>query len=452
MTYTELLDTKRFIAPSVGVEVDPDEFNPQMFGFQRDLTKWALRKGRAALFATTGMGKTLMQLEWAKHAAERTLIVAPLGVARQTVAEAAKWGMFAAYARTEADARMVGITVTNYEMVDHFSPEDFGAVVLDESSILKSFEGKTRTKLIEMFADVPMRLCCTATPAPNDIAEIANHAEFLGLMTRTEMLAMFFVHDDDGWRLKGHAHEAFYRWMASWAASLTKPSDLGYPDDGYDLPPLVVKPVIVRTDYVQEGQLFNTGIKGITDRSRIRKDTVDARTTAAVKLVAENGTDSPWVVWCGLNDEQDGFTEAMGPWGISIYGSLTPDEKLARLTAWMAGEAPVLATKTSIFGFGLNMQHCHRMIFLGLNDSWESYFQAIRRCWRFGQTEPVEVYVVISDVEEPIFQNVLRKDREAQAMTAELVARVRDFELEEIRGMDHVAYAPTLEMVVPTWL
>ena len=267
MSYAALLDSKRFIAPTVGVTVDSDHLHPDAFAFQRDVTAWSLRKGRAANFAATGMGKTLMQLDWARNTDERVLIVAPLGVARQTVTEAEKWGIPTSYARSFEEARLK-IVVTNYEMLDHFDVRAFGAVVLDESSILKSFEGKIRTKLIERFRDVPLRLCCTATPAPNDIAEIANHAEFLGLMTRTEMLAAFFVHDDKGWRLKGHAREPFFRWLASWALCLTKPSDLGYSDEGYILPLLHVESIVVASGYVPERQLFSRGSRGSATAQR----------------------------------------------------------------------------------------------------------------------------------------------------------------------------------------
>src|SRR5579885_1359189 len=239
--YERFLASKRLVAPSGGQEIDAGAIHPSLFPFQRALVRWAVRKGRAALFADTGLGKSFMQLEWARLIGTRTLIVAPLGVARQTVSEAARLGIDLVYARAQADAGD-GLTITNYEMVEHFDAAAFGAVVLDESSILKSLDGKTKARLIEMFAETPYRLCCTATPAPNDITEIANHAEFLGIMRRVDMLASFFVHDDAGWRLKGHAERAFYRWLASWAMAVRKPSDLGpqYSDDGYDLPPLTM--------------------------------------------------------------------------------------------------------------------------------------------------------------------------------------------------------------------
>lgn len=250
MTYAEFLAGKRRVAGANGPVVDVGDIHPTLFPFQRDLVRWAVRKGRAALFADTGLGKTFMQLEWARLIGERALIVAPLSVARQTIREASKLGLDVVYAR---DGKPAGpLTITNYEMVDGFDPDDFGAVVLDESSILKSLDGKTRRRLTEMFAATPYRLACTATPAPNDIAEIGQHAEFLGVMPYHEMLAAFFVHESngtkdtggarEGWRLKGHAEDAFYRWLASWGMSVRKPSDLGYSDDGYILPPLLISP------------------------------------------------------------------------------------------------------------------------------------------------------------------------------------------------------------------
>ena len=293
--YSAFLTAKTATAPAVGIDVDDADINPMLFPFQRDLVRWSLAKGRGAIFADTGLGKTFMQLEWARLTGERTLILAPLAVARQTVREAAKLGIDLVYARSHDAAGQ--LTITNYEMLGAFEPAEFGAVVLDESSILKSFDGKTRTALIEMFADTPYRLCCTATPAPNDIAELANHAEFLGVCSRVEMLSTFFVHDDKGWRLKGHAEEPFYRWMASWGMSLRKPSDLGYSDDGYDLPGLDILPHFIPTEYAGEGQLFAVGLKGIGDRAAVRRQTLPQRVCDAAALI--NASDEPWIVWWG---------------------------------------------------------------------------------------------------------------------------------------------------------
>lgn len=424
-TYTDFLETKRIVAPALGRE--PDEIHPALFPFQRDLVAWTVRKGRAALFADTGLGKTRMQVEWARLIGERTLIVAPLSVARQTVKEAEKIGATVRYVRQDQAGE--GIFITNYELIDRFDLSAYGAVVLDESSILKALDGKTRQRLTEMCAAVPYRLCCTATPAPNDIAEIANHAEFLGVMRRVEMLASFFVHDDTGWRLKRHAETAFYRWLASWAMSVRKPSDLGYSDEGYELPPLTVSPLWVESDYVPEGQLFFTGLKGIQDRTAVRKGTLEQRVAAAAALV--NASYDPWIVWCGLNDESDALAAAITG-AVVVEGSMSPDEKAERLEAFQDGQFRVLVTKPKIAGFGMNFQHCAHMVFVGLSDSFEAYYQCIRRCYRFGQERAVEARIVLSDAEEAIYHNVMQKELEAQTMAQKLIEHVQTYERDEL--------------------
>jgi DNA modification methylase len=434
MKYADFLANKRIIAPTIGHDIDATDVHPALFPFQRDLVAWAARKGRAALFADTGLGKTRMQVEWARLIGERTLIVAPLSVARQTVKEAARIGIDVRYVRQPEPG--AGIFITNYELIEHFDAGEYGAVVLDESSILKALDGKTRQRLTEQFADTPYRLCCTATPAPNDIAEIANHAEFLGVMRRVEMLASFFVHDDDGWRLKRHAETAFYRWMASWAMSVRRPSDLGYSDEGYALPPLTVSPLWVASDFVPEGQLFFTGLKGIQDRTKVRKGTLDQRVEAAAALV--NASYDPWIVWCGLNDESDALAAAISG-AMVVEGSMSPDEKAEKLEAFQDGQFRVLITKPKIAGFGMNFQHCAHMAFVGLSDSFEAYYQCIRRCYRFGQQRPVEARIVLSDAEEGIYHNVMQKELEAQTMSQKLIEQVQSYEREEL----HAAPAQT---------
>jgi DNA modification methylase len=432
--YTDFLESKRLMVGATGPQIEPGEVNPILFPFQRDLVTWAVRKGRAALFADTGLGKTFMQLEWARLIGQRTLIVAPLSVARQTAREASKLGLAVHYTRGDL---FDGISITNYEMVEHFDPKDYGAVVLDESSILKALDGKTRRRLTEMFAETPYRLCCTATPAPNDISEIGNHAEFLGVMAHHEMLSAFFVHgsmgegEKDGWRLKGHAEDAFYRWLASWGMAVRRPSDLGYEDDGFALPALTIRPEFVESDYVPEGQLFFAGLKGVTDRAAVRRNTTEARVAKAAGLV--NGNDDQWIVWHGLNAEGDALKAAI-PGAVLVEGSQSPEEKSAALEAFQDGAFRVLLTKPSIAGFGMNFQNAHRMAFVGLSDSWESYYQSIRRCWRFGQTEPVEAVIVLSDAEAAIYENVMGKEREALRMQERLIEHVATFEREELAG------------------
>jgi len=450
--YSEFLERKQLLCPAAGVKVSSESLHPELFPFQRDLTRWALAKGRAALFTSTGTGKTLMQLVWSQHAADRVLILAPLAVAQQTVREGERWGIPVTYAHDYSEADDRGITITNYERLDRFDPSYFGAVVLDESGILKNFAGATRTALIAAFKNTPMRLCCTATPAPNDIAEIANHAEFLGVMTRAEMLSAFFVHDDRvGWRLKGHAREPFYRWLASWGMSLLKPSDIGHDDTGYDLPPLTIEPLFIATDYVPEGRLFPDRLQGITERAAVRRDTIDERVEAAAKLMMNEGWES-WIAWVGLNEEGRAL-EKWVPYSALVEGSQSADEKARRIDQFLSREKRCLITKPSIAGFGLNLQHCARMVFIGLSDSYESYFQCLRRCWRFGQTREVKAYIVLSEPEEVIYRNVLAKEREAEKLSAELIRNAAAYEKAELSaGAARTDYRAEAELVLPGWL
>lgn len=430
--YCQFLAAKAPRRIDAGFEIDPAKMNPALFPFQNDLTRWALRKGRAALFADCGLGKTAMQLEWAAQLPGRTLILAPLAVAQQTVAEAAKLGYAGDvhYARSQADAHSM-VTVTNYEMLSHFNPAEFVGVVLDESSILKAQDGKTRQRLIDAFAETPYRLCCTATPAPNDIAEFANHAEFLGICSREEMLATYFVHDDAGWRVKGHAVEAFYRWLAGWGMSLSKPSDLGYSDSGYLLPELSIVPEIVPANYVPDGQLFATGLKGVTDRAQVRRGTLMRRVERAIGII-EDHPDEQCIAWCGLNDESTAIAEALGDEAIEVTGSQSIDEKASAIQAFLRGEKRILVTKPRVAGFGMNFQNASRMVFVGLSDSYESYYQCLRRCWRFGQMHPVTAHIVLSDLEQPIYENVLAKEQQAATTHAALIRNAIEYERAEI--------------------
>ncbi len=427
--YADFLRAKMIAAPAVGVEVGPDELSDTLYPWQNEIVRWALLTGRCALFADCGLGKTLMQVEWARLSAETSLILAPLSVARQTVREARKVDVDVRYVRDGLDVDGPGVWITNYEMARHFDPALFGAVVLDESSILKNVDGKTRTALIAQFARVPRRLACTATPAPNDIAELTNHAEFLGVMSRAEMLAAYFVNDEKDWRLKGHAVEPMFRWMSTWAFALRRPSDMGHPDEGWDLPPLRIVPEIVAADVDGgEGQLFATDLGGVGGRAAVRRSTLVARVARAAELA---GGGEQWVVWCGLNDEADACAAAIDG-AVNVEGSWTPDAKAQALEAFQDGEIRVLVTKPQIAGFGMNFQNCSRMVFVGLGDSYEAYYQAIRRCWRFGQAEPVRAHVVVSNLEAQIVSNVQRKEREALATTGRLIDHMTRRRLEVV--------------------
>ena len=425
-----------------------------LFPFQRDVTLWALRKGRAAIFLECGLGKTFIQLEWARVLGVRTLIVAPLSVARQTVREAQKIGIAVHYTRSGDDLKD-GINITNYEMLEHFRADAFGAVVLDESSILKALTGQTRRRVTEMFAETLYRLCCTATPAPNDHVELGNHAEFLGICTEAEMRAMFFINankehtffvDDvayrkkgsnkagQEWRLKHSAEQPFFHWLASWAISLTTPSDLGYEDDGFVLPPMDVRPIFVPVDDVapSDGSLFFTKLKGIGDRASIRKSTTAARLQTLTGII---DSEAQWIVWCGLDAESAAVASAIHG-AVEVTGADTPEYKAEQFEAFQDGRVRVLVSKGRIAGFGLNFQNAHKMAFFGLNDSWELFYQCCRRMWRFGQAEPVEVHIVLSELEAEIYQNIMRKDAMARRLRSSLIESVRRFEEDELQMRD----------------
>ena len=452
------LDYGRFIAEKHKTlefpGIEPGELNPKLFDFQRDMVRWALRRGRAAIFADCGMGKSFIQLEWARHIPGRVLILAPLAVAQQTVREAHKFGLEAHYAR---DGKAHGqITVTNYDMLDHFNPADFAGVVLDESSILKAFDGKTRTRLIEAFGATPFRLACTATPAPNDFMELGNHSEFLGIASRSEMLATYFVHDGGDtsqWRIKGHAVTEFWRWVCSWAAMLRRPSDLGYKDDGFILPELdtreLLVPLEVETAH-SAGMLFPMDALTLVDQRAVRRASVGDRAKAIAAIV--NDSEQPWVVWCELNDEADAI-EAAIPDAIQIKGADENADKEAKLLAFASGDERVLVTKPSIAGFGMNWQHCADIVFAAPSHSFEMTYQAIRLCWRFGQKRPVTVWMTRTDADGAIVENLRRKEADAERMAERMIQSVAGFQNITARAIRQMtAYAPDKALEVPKWL
>lgn len=541
LDYPDFLRQKVGAARSYGKTIDPVYISARLFDFQRAIVRWATAKGRAAAFPDTGLGKTLIQLEWARLLDERTLILAPLSVARQTVRMGRdNLDCDVRYVRHQSDISSDHkLWITNYEMLDAFELSRFGAVVLDESSILKALAGKTRRRLTDACQAIPYRLCCSATPAPNDYIELGNHAEFLGICSTAEMLSMFFVNANrqraivgtDGriyeqkgsnrggqeWRLKHHAETQFFEWLASWAISMTTPSDLGYSDDGFILPPLNVTPTFVRTDAKTDGRLFFTGLSGLGNRAEVRRNTVWQRLAECVRIVTDSWNDGhtksnantasnyenidasltnraasvqsagllttnssegsvsttatptgksgdcsampvtmgsellpmipsgfglppntslasldKWVIWCGLDTEQELVTKAFGPLCVSISGNLPIDEKVRLEELWREGPIPVMVTKAKIFGFGVNWQCAHHQMFFGLNDSWETYYQCIRRQWRYGQTKPVNVHIILAEAEDAIYHNVMRKEMLATRLRTQLIAAVRDYERSEL--------------------
>lgn len=464
--YDSFVSRKLTRQPPTGLGVIP-ELHPSLFPFQRDLVSWALRRGRAALFADTGLGKTAMQLEWARRVHEATkrdvLILAPLAVAAQTAREGERLGVVVTVCRSEADVAP-GLNITNYDRLHRFDPTRFGAVVLDESSIIKHHDAKTLAVLLEAFRATPFRLCATATPSPNDYTELGTHAEFLGVCTRAEMLAEYFVHDGGStqdWRLKGHARGAFWRWMSTWAALLRKPSDLGYDDAGYDLPELRVTQHTIESDLANinatkeagaQTSLFVEPAKTLTERRTARKGSLGDRVKqCAATVLAE--PDEAWVIWCELNAEADALARAL-PGAVEIRGSDEPILKESRLVGFGRGEFKWLITKPSIAGFGLNWQHAARMAFVGVKDSWEAYYQAIRREWRFGQKRPVHVHVFASELEGEVVKNLQRKERDALVMAEQLSAETRETVRAEVRGLTRQTndYKPAVAMTVPAWM
>ncbi|UQE74225.1 DEAD/DEAH box helicase [Gordonia sp. PP30] len=421
--YQAFLARKTRMPKTVGPDVCADDVHAWLHPWQREIVAWAVRTRRAALWEDTGLGKTVQMVEWCRLSGDTSLIVAPLAVCQQTIREAAKVGVTVAFMREPGDIAGPGTYITNYERVDAVDADRFDAVALDESSILKSSAGKLRTLLIERFAGVPARLACSATPAPNDPEELTNQAEFLGRMARNHMLAAYFVHDQDGWRLKGHALGPMIEWMASWAVAIRKPSDVGGDDIGYDLPGLDIVPHLIPAGVEAEGQLFATELGGVSGRAQVRRQTLAARVAEAVRLV-ESEPGEPWVLWAGLNAEADALAAEI-PGAVNVHGSLDPDEKARLLLGFADGEHRVLITKPSIASMGMNWQHCARMAFVGLSDSYEQYYQCIRRCYRYGQHRVVQAHIVLSDLESQIADNVARKERTASQITTALINHSR---------------------------
>lgn len=459
MTYKDFLKSKKYSVEPSGFECGM--LNPMLFDFQRDIARWALKKGRACVFSDCGTGKTPIQLVYAdevcSHTGGKMLISAPLAVSQQTKREGDKFGIPVNICRTQADARP-GVNVTNYEMLAHFNPTEFSGIVLDESSILKHHDSNTRNMIINMFRDTPYKLACTATPAPNDYMELGNHAEFAGIMTRTEMLSSFFVHDGGNtakWRLKGHAEQRFWEWLAQWAIVMTKPSDLGYPDDGFALPEMTMHEHIVPSiagDINGQMLLVPELAKTLLDRRQARRESLNDRCELAADLVAQK-PNQQWLIWCDLNDESSALA-SMIPGAVEVRGSDTSDHKTSAMLGFSSGSIQTLVTKPSIAGFGMNWQNCHNMIFVGLSDSYEMLYQAIRRCWRFGQTEPVDVHIVISEAEGAVKENVLRKEKAAQNMICEMVKHTKNVLFNDLHSIQHeyIEYVANKAIKIPSWL
>lgn len=456
MTYEEFLKTKEMRAEACGFDIDRDSITPMAFDYQKDIIAWACKKGKCAILTGCGTGKTLMLLEWARAVNEYTskpvLIVSPLSVVQQTEREARKFGVCEVNICRHADDIQDGVNITNYEMIEHFDASVFSGVVLDESSILKSFDGKYKTLLTDMFCATPYRLLCTATIAPNDYTEIGTSCEFLGIMSRTEMLATYFIHDSGDtskWRLKKAGVNKFWEWFATWAIYFNSPKDLGYEDKGYDLPPLNVHKVITECE-VKEGEMLVMLANTLEERRNARKDSAEDRTGKAAALA--NDDDSQWLLWCDYNDES-AMLKRKTQDCVEVKGSDEPEFKAQASLDFADGRIHALVSKPSIFGFGSNFQSCHSMVFCGLSDSYERFYQAVRRCWRFGQKKPVDVYVILSEREMNVLDNIQRKQKQMDEMQKQMTALMKEVTLSEIQHTTRITtvYKPNERMEVPAW-
>lgn len=456
MKYEDFIIQKGELTQQNGFDVDVEAIHPLLFDFQKSITAWAVKNGKACIFAATGLGKTLMQIEYARIITEKAgckaLIVAPLAVSSQTIREARKINVEITDMRREKKCDRIGII--NYDRLSHVKSEEYDCIVLDESSILKNYAGKTKNEIIEMFAHCKYKLACTATPAPNDFMELGNHSEFIDVMKRKEMLSMFFIHDSGEtatWRLKGHAQDVFWRWVASWAAVLTSPSDLGFDDGNFKLPPIKYHSHSVKTDSVIDGHLFAVEAKTLNERRAARRDGVMPCVEIAKQIIYSN-PDRIYSIWCNLNCEADAIKRAI-PEAVEIRGSDDIDYKESTMLNFADGKIRVLVTKPRIAGFGMNWQVCHNTIFFGLSDSFEQYFQAIRRHWRFGQKHPVNVHILHTDIEGAVIKNIERKELQANLMHSAIVSHTRKYVTENIAPRHkQKTIQPTLATELPAFL
>lgn len=458
MEYLEFLRSKLLTSQPSGFKCSLNDLNPSLYPYQKDIVRWGLSRGKAAFFTMTGTGKTAMQCTWAdavsQYDGRPVLILAPLAVSKQTIHEMQqKFGLSVRPCRHGGDLGP-GLNITNYEMIHHFSPSGLAGIVLDESSILKAYDGKMRKQIIEFSRNIPFRLACTATPSPNDYMELGNHAEFLGIMSHTEMLSTFFVHDGgetSKWRLKGHAQDAFWRWLASWGVFLTNPSDLGYSDDGFELPPLITHQHIVESG-ATEGALFAFEAKGLQERRAARRESMTRRVEKAAQVVKESRR--PFLLWCDLNDESKALVAAI-PGAVEVTGSDSDDHKEKAMLDFAAGNIEVMVTKPSIAGFGMNWQVCGDTAFVGLSDSFEAIFQATKRFHRYPRKNEVNRHLIYSEAEGAVYQNVMRKEQEFMTMIGEMVNHTKSIMNENMHGQQHRQYEkynPTEELIIPNWL
>jgi len=456
--YKEFLETKQIVDQKSGFQISLSELNSALFDWQKVITQWSIHRGRAALFESCGLGKTLQQLEWAnqthKKEKEPVLILAPLAVSEQTCGEGEKFDIKVNLCTSHSDV-CNGINITNYEKLHKFDLNKFIGVVLDESGILKNFAGTTRNEIINAFQTTPYRLACTATPAPNDYIELGNHSEFLGVMTRSEMLATFFINDtkDTGtWRLKGHVKDnIFWKWVSSWAVMISKPSDIGFEDKDFLLPDIEYHEHILKSRVKPKNRLLLMPASDLNERRKVRQETVEVRSNAASNLI--NKTKDSWVCWCNLNAESAAMTKKIDG-AIEIAGKHSNATKVDRMLGFAAGDIKRIITKPKIAGLGVNWQICNKAAFIGLNDSWEQFYQAVRRIWRFGQKKKVEIHIFIEEREGGVLKNIQRKDKQAQLMLQNMVKHTKDLTKKELKQTKRtfVEYKPEVDMELPKWI
>lgn len=459
MRYNEFLNNKKKYTISKGIEVNTKEINNKLFEWQKECVKWSLKKGKSALFEACGLGKTMQQLEWAyqihKHTEENVLIVAPLGVASQTAKEEApKLGYEVKIIRNNNDISK-GINIINYEMLENIDTSQFVGVVLDESSILKNFTGKMRTKITECFKDTKYKLCCTATPAPNDYMELLNHADFLDVMSSAQALSIYFINDmkTGQWRLKGHATVDFWKWVSSWALNIEKPSDIGFKDTGYILPKLNEYEEIVDIDLIDnnyENGLFRDIQMSATSFYKEKKNTIKDR-AKRVKKIIDLHPKEQYLIWVDMNEEADELKKII-PTAVEVRGTDKNEFKEESSQKFKSGEIQILISKPKIFGYGMNFQNCHNVIFCGLTYSYENYYQALRRLYRFGQTKEVNSYIVLGSTEKVILETIRRKEEQQRQMKNSMDLSVKDIQLLEITGTSKYEESMNKMIELPSWL
>lgn len=455
--YRKFLATKHYRASDVGFDVAESDINPNCFDYQRAIVRWACRKGRACLFADCGLGKGLMMLAWADLVAKQTggkiFVLCPIAVGRQLVKEAERFGVDGVALSRDQSGCTSRISITNYERLHLFDASQFVGIVCDESSILKSVDGSVKTELLARFRYVPYKLACTATPAPNDHMELGNHAEFVGAMQSTVMLSTFFTHDGgetSQWRLRGHARKSFWEWVASWAVFCRTPADLGFDGSKFVLPELRLIEHVVESG-VSSRALFQTDAVTLDEQRAARRESIPQRLERLSLIVPDTPNH---IVWCDLNDESTAATKRLAELGaVEVTGSQDDETKASRLIGFSEGSHPIIVSKPKIAGWGLNWQHCADQSFFGLSNSWEQFYQAIRRSYRFGQTRPVTVNLILSDRELAVLENIKRKQRDADEMVTGMIEAVRGFGQAELGTRKALKkYDPKKEMGVPTWL